>query len=265
MTRLARGSSVSAPALTQEYVTPLIILGPRRYGCPRVTASATVGIHGHRADPRLLRPLPLALRLRLGGGGRPAGRGGAGSLASHRPAPVRERTRGAGAGLRARPAASPDAAHAAARRSGSGLGADQLGGGARLDCGAHARAGRARGAGGGGLHGHHPGGDRDLGRLPVDQPPDPLLRQPQHGLGGGGVRVASRLRHRVHLRRRHRHARLRAHRLPPAVGPQSVGHLPGPGHRGGRNHHAPARPRAPTSGSGYGPAPTARSRWASPW
>ena len=58
------------------------------------------------------------------------------------------------------------------------------------------------------------------------------VRQPQHGVGRGGVRLAPRLRHDVHLRRRHRHAGLRAHRLPAALGPQPGEHVPGPGHRG---------------------------------
>ena len=84
---------------------------------PGGTESATVGAHGHRAGPRLLRAVPLALRVRLGGGGRPAGRGRAGPVASDRAAPVREGPGRAGAGVRARSAAPPDAAHAAPERS----------------------------------------------------------------------------------------------------------------------------------------------------
>ena len=103
-----------------------------------------------------------------------------------------------------------------------------------------------------------------------------LFGTPEPRLGRGGVRLAPRLRDRVHVRRRHRHAGLRAHRLPAALGPQPREHVSGPGDGGRRGDGAwcrarrrrpdvaPGRPTAPTSGCGCGPAPTARWRWAWP-
>ena len=40
------------------------------------------------------------------------------------------------------------------------------------------------------------GGHRGVRRLPLDRPADPALRQPEHDLGRGAVRLAPRLRHR---------------------------------------------------------------------
>ena len=195
-------------------------------------------------------------------------------VASDRREPVREGPRRARAGLRARSAAPPDAPHAAEGRSRRRLGCGSAGTrrstGPRRAC---ARSPSATAPRRWPSPLTTPAGTAVSDGFPWINRLVRLFGSPNMRLGRGGVRLAPRLRDGLHLRRRHRHAGLRAHRLPAALGPQPGEHVSRPGDRGRGGEGARRRARrgrpaarrasaaAPISGCACGRARTARWRW----
>ena len=211
--------------------------------------AALWGMPARRPHARLLHPMPLALRLRRRRRGRPPRGHRAAARASHGRQAVPQGTRRAGARLSRRPADAPAAAHCARRVRPTRLAAHLLGRGARRDRRPHGRhQGRAR-AGAGRILGDDAERLAPLGLDCLDRALHPRLRQPQHHLRDRDLQLAQGFRLALHVRHRHRHARLRPHRLRAAVGQQPRHHLARAGDRGAeggqaRRAHDRGRPPA---------------------